>query len=68
MEGSFYMTAPYTAGSRTGETYHIGQPVTVRIKKIDMNSRQMDLEMVNEEKNKPKSEKVKLPYQRKKGK
>lgn len=46
MQGGFYMTAPYTAGSRTGESYHIGQSVTVRIKKIDMNSRQMDLEMV----------------------
>jgi len=49
MHGGFYMTAPYTAGSKTGESFTIGQPVNVRIKKIDMNSRQMDLEMVNPE-------------------
>jgi ribonuclease R len=43
----FYMTAPYTAGSRTGDTYTIGQPVKVRIRKIDMTARQMDLELVS---------------------
>ncbi len=59
MSGGFYMTAPYTAGSKTGETYHIGQPVRVRIKKIDMNSRQMDLEMVETKEMKAKTEKVK---------
>ena len=46
MHGGFSMTAPFTAGSRTGDKYTIGQKVTVRIKKIDMSSRQMDLEMV----------------------
>ncbi len=46
MGGGFYQTAPYTAGSRTGESYTIGQRVRVRIKKIDMTARQMDLEMV----------------------
>lgn len=46
MGGGFYMTAPYTAGSRTGEKYTIGQPVRVRIRKIDMTARQMDLELV----------------------
>ncbi len=49
MHGGLYMTAPYTAGSKTGESYTIGQPVNVRIKKIDMNSRQMDLEMIGPE-------------------
>jgi ribonuclease R len=44
--GGFSMIAPYTAGSRTGEKYTIGQPVMVRIRKIDMTARQMDLEMV----------------------
>ncbi len=44
--GGFYMTAPYTAGSRSGEKYTIGQPVRVRIRKIDMTARQMDLEFV----------------------
>ena len=44
--GGFYMTAPFTAGSRTGEKYTIGQKVNVRIKKIDMSARQMDLELV----------------------
>jgi len=44
--GGFYMTAPYTAGSRTGEKYTIGQRVKVRIRKIDMTARQMDLELV----------------------
>ncbi|HEY3385991.1 MAG TPA: hypothetical protein VGK46_05740, partial [Saprospiraceae bacterium] len=38
--------APFTAGSRTGEKYTIGQKVNVRIKKIDMSARQMDLELV----------------------
>jgi len=61
MPGGFYLTAPYTAGSRTGETYHIGQHVNVRIKKIDMNLRQMDLEMVNTEDLKPVSGKIKAP-------
>jgi ribonuclease R len=59
MHGGFYMTAPYTAGSKTGEIYHIGQPVNVRIKKIDMNLRQMDLEMIGKEDSKPKPIKVK---------
>lgn len=45
MHGGFSMTAPFTAGSRTGDKYTIGQKVRVRIKKIDMASRQMDLEM-----------------------
>jgi ribonuclease R len=57
MQGGFYMTAPYTAGSRTGEIYHIGQPVNVRIKKIDMNLRQMDLEMMDVKTAEPKSDK-----------
>lgn len=49
MGGGFYMTAPYTAGSRTGETYTIGMPVRVRIRRIDMTARQMDLELVDTE-------------------
>lgn len=49
MNGGFSMTAPYTASSRTGEKYTIGQPVKVRIKKIDMSARQMDLELVGED-------------------
>lgn len=44
--GGFYMTAPFTAGSRTGDTITIGQQVKVRIRKIDMTARQMDLEFV----------------------
>ncbi len=46
MHGGFYQTAPYKAGSRTGDEYTIGQSVRVRITKIDLASRQMDLEMV----------------------
>ncbi len=63
MGGGFYMTAPFTAGSRTGDKYTIGQPVRVRIRKIDMTARQMDLELVENdpaityEKRKPKSKK-----------
>ena len=48
MGGGFSMIAPYTAGSRTGDTYTIGQPVKVRIKKIDMTLRQMDLELAED--------------------
>ncbi len=48
MHGGFSMTAPFTAGSRTGEKYTIGQKVQVRIKKIDMPARQMDLEMAGD--------------------
>ena len=62
MGGGFYLSAPYTAGSRSGETYHIGQKVNARIKKIDMNARQMDLEMVGMEESKTKSEKIKPPF------
>ena len=47
MHGGFSMTAPYTASARTGDKYTIGQKVIVRIKKIDMSARQMDLEMVD---------------------
>ena len=63
MGGGFYMTAPFTAGSRTGDKYTIGQPVRVRIRKIDMTARQMDLELVENdpavtyERRKPKSKK-----------
>jgi ribonuclease R len=49
MGGGFYMTAPFTAGSRTGDKYTIGQKVMVRIRKIDMTARQMDLELVESE-------------------
>jgi len=49
MHGGFSMIAPFTAGSRTGEKYTIGQKVQVRIRKIDMSARQMDLEMVEGE-------------------
>lgn len=61
----FYMTAPYTAGSRTGEKYTIGMPVRVRIRKIDMTARQMDLELVESdtkvegELKKPRSKRLK---------
>ena len=48
MQG-FSMTAPYTAGSRTGEKYTIGQKVNVRIVKIDLSARQMDLAMAGDE-------------------
>ena len=63
MGGGFYMVAPFTAGSRTGDKYTIGQPVRVRIRKIDMTARQMDLELVDNdpavtyERRKPKSKK-----------
>ena len=63
MGGGFYMVAPFTAGSRTGDKYTIGQPVRVRIRKIDMTARQMDLELVENdpavtyERRKPKSKK-----------
>ncbi len=46
MGGGFYQTAPYKAGSRTGDQYTIGQVIRVRIRKIDMALRQMDLELV----------------------
>ena len=49
MHGGYYQTAPYKAGSRTGDVISIGQKVNVRIKKIDMGTRQMDLELVGEE-------------------
>jgi ribonuclease R len=45
MHGGFSMTAPFTASSRTGDKFSIGQKVKVRIKKIDLPARQMDLEM-----------------------
>jgi ribonuclease R len=63
--GGFYMTAPYTAGSRTGDKYTIGQKVKVRIRKIDMTARQMDLELVESdtkvetELRKPRSKRLK---------
>lgn len=57
MQGGYYMSAPYTAGNRSGQTYTIGQKITARIKKIDMNSRQMDLELVEEKGVEVKSEK-----------
>jgi ribonuclease R len=47
MHGGFYQTAPYKAGSRTGDEMIIGQRIMVRIRKIDMGLRQMDLELVN---------------------
>jgi ribonuclease R len=46
MHGGYYQTAAYKAGTKTGEEYTIGQKVNVRIRKIDMATRQMDLEMV----------------------
>ncbi|MDQ3016382.1 MAG: ribonuclease R [Bacteroidota bacterium] len=46
MHGGFYQTAPYKAGSRSGDEFTIGQPVKARIRKIDLAARQMDLEMV----------------------
>jgi len=48
MHGGFYMTAPYKAGSKTGDEFSIGQKIHVRIRKIDMGTRQMDLEWVGE--------------------
>lgn len=48
MGGGFYQTAMFKAGTRRGEELHIGQPVRVKILRIDMASRQMDLEMVRE--------------------
>lgn len=45
----FSLVAPYKAGSRSGETFTIGQPVRVIITKIDMAARQMDLELVETE-------------------
>jgi ribonuclease R len=58
MGGGFYMTAPYTAGSRTGESYTIGQPIRVRITRIDMTARQMDLALVDDDITADASEKV----------
>jgi ribonuclease R len=49
MHGGFSMTAPFTAGARTGDKFTIGQKVNVRIKKIDLTARQMDLEMADSE-------------------
>lgn len=49
MHGGFYQTAPFKAGSRTGEEYTLGDTVNVRIKKIDLSTRQMDLELVGYE-------------------
>jgi len=46
MGGGFYQTAMFKAGSRRGDELHIGQPVRVKILRIDMTSRQMDLEFV----------------------
>lgn len=53
MHGGFSMTAPFTASSRTGDRYTIGQKVQVRITKIDMSARQMDLEMLTDDENLP---------------
>ena len=67
MHGGFSMTAPYTAGSRTGEKYTIGQKVNVRIKKIDLSSRQMDLELASQEEGEhesPKPRKESKGFQR----
>jgi ribonuclease R len=47
MGRGFSMTAPFKAGSRTGDQYTIGQQVRVRIKKVDMTTRQMDLELIS---------------------
>ena len=47
MHGGFYQTAPYKAGSRTGDEMSIGQKINVRIRKIDLSLRQMDLELVS---------------------
>lgn len=47
MHGGFYMVAPFTAGSRTGDKLTIGQSVVVRIKKIDLGARQMDLQLID---------------------
>ena len=58
MGGGFYMTAPYTAGSRTGESYTIGQPVRVRILRIDMHARQMDLALAEDDITADAAEKV----------
>lgn len=46
MHGGFYQTAPFKAGSRTGDEFTIGQKINVRIRNIDMGLRQMDLEWV----------------------
>ena len=48
MHGGFYQTAPFKAGSRTGDEFTIGQKINVRIRNIDMGLRQMDLEWVQE--------------------
>lgn len=42
----FYQVAPYQAASRNGETMAVGDRVTVRIKRINLPARQMDLELV----------------------
>jgi len=46
MHGGFYQTAPFKAGSRTGDEFTIGQKIKVRIRNIDMGLRQMDLEFI----------------------
>ena len=46
MGRGFSQIAPFKAGSRTGDQFTIGQLVRVRIARIDMSTRQMDLELV----------------------
>jgi ribonuclease R len=42
-----FQTAPYKAGSRKGDQFTLGQLIRVKISRIDMNTRKMDLEWVN---------------------
>ncbi len=48
MGGGYFQTAMFKAGTRKGEELHIGQPVRVKIVRIDMATRKMDLEMVRQ--------------------
>jgi ribonuclease R len=48
MPDGYSLSAPYKASSRAGDVISIGKRINVRIKKIDMGTRQMDLELIVE--------------------
>lgn len=63
MHGGFYQTTMFKAGNRKGDELSIGQQVNVRITKINLESRQMDLELVTDEQPEVKR---KVPVKRRK--
>lgn len=46
MHGGFYQTTMFKAGNRKGDELSIGQQVNVKVIRINLDSRQMDLELV----------------------